>query len=161
LQFRSAPPGTGGTYQSARLPVRGSSATGRYRQKSIVDDRLREKKGRRRRRRKEEKRREKGKKEIHSAIHARRSPVCCRRPYAIAVLTRGSPACCRRSRALAALARFFSHARRRHVSPRGEKDRATIAEVGLPWCHRSLALMKGLVMKGAEEVENAKANSKC
>ena len=35
-------------------------------------------------------------------------------------------------------------------------------EVGLPWSHRSLALMEGecLVVKGAEEVENAEANSK-
>ncbi|RWW60972.1 hypothetical protein BHE74_00031996, partial [Ensete ventricosum] len=44
----------GGTYRSVRLPVSRPSVTGRYRQKSIVGGRLREKKGRRRRRGKEE-----------------------------------------------------------------------------------------------------------
>ncbi|RWW19538.1 hypothetical protein BHE74_00024625, partial [Ensete ventricosum] len=59
-----------------RLPT-----TRRYRQKSIVGGRLREKKGRRRRRGKEEKRRgEKGKKEIPSVVLARGSPTCRRHP---------------------------------------------------------------------------------
>ncbi|RRT53756.1 hypothetical protein B296_00048961, partial [Ensete ventricosum] len=40
LQFRCLPPGTGGTYRSARLPVRGPPATGRFSQKSTVDGRL-------------------------------------------------------------------------------------------------------------------------
>ncbi|RWW20487.1 hypothetical protein GW17_00015405 [Ensete ventricosum] len=40
LQFRCLPPDTGGTYWSARLPVRGQSAIGRFHQKSTVDDRL-------------------------------------------------------------------------------------------------------------------------
>ncbi|RWV89423.1 hypothetical protein BHE74_00050535, partial [Ensete ventricosum] len=56
LQFRPVPPSTGGTYRSARLPVRGPSATRRFRQKSTVGGRLRKKKGRRRG--KEKKRRE-------------------------------------------------------------------------------------------------------
>ncbi|RRT38874.1 hypothetical protein B296_00045738 [Ensete ventricosum] len=61
----------GGTYQSARLPIRGSPVIGRYRQKSTVGGRLREKKGRRRRRGKKEKRRgEKGKIEKPSAVLA-------------------------------------------------------------------------------------------
>ncbi|RWV86031.1 hypothetical protein GW17_00052121 [Ensete ventricosum] len=39
LQFRYLPPGTGGTYQSTRLPVRGLPATERFSQKStsVVD----------------------------------------------------------------------------------------------------------------------------
>ncbi|RWW40003.1 hypothetical protein BHE74_00054610, partial [Ensete ventricosum] len=58
----------GGTYRSVRLPVRGTPATGRLRQKSTVGDRLREKsiadgrlsekKGRRRRGKEEKKKRE-------------------------------------------------------------------------------------------------------
>ncbi|RZS01686.1 hypothetical protein BHM03_00031594 [Ensete ventricosum] len=40
LQFRYLPPGTGNTYRSARLPVRGPLATERFRQKSTVDGRL-------------------------------------------------------------------------------------------------------------------------
>ncbi|RZS08860.1 hypothetical protein BHM03_00039895 [Ensete ventricosum] len=41
LQFRPVPPGTGGTYRSARLPVRGPPATGRFPQKSTVGGRFR------------------------------------------------------------------------------------------------------------------------
>ncbi|RZS09793.1 hypothetical protein BHM03_00040912, partial [Ensete ventricosum] len=37
LQFRPVPPVPSGTYRSVRLPVRGSSVTGRFRQKSVVD----------------------------------------------------------------------------------------------------------------------------
>ncbi|RWV90870.1 hypothetical protein GW17_00046889 [Ensete ventricosum] len=40
LQFRYLPPGTGGTYWSARFPVRRPPATGRFRQKSTVNGRL-------------------------------------------------------------------------------------------------------------------------
>ncbi|RWW52448.1 hypothetical protein BHE74_00041123 [Ensete ventricosum] len=40
LQFRPVPPGMGGTYRSARLPVRGPPATGRFRQKSAVGGRF-------------------------------------------------------------------------------------------------------------------------
>ncbi|RWW78146.1 hypothetical protein BHE74_00013651 [Ensete ventricosum] len=47
----------GGTYRSVRSSVRGSPATGRFRQKLIVGDRLREKKGRRRRGKEEKKKR--------------------------------------------------------------------------------------------------------
>ncbi|RRT46789.1 hypothetical protein B296_00054234 [Ensete ventricosum] len=43
LQFRLVPPGTGSTYQSAKLSVCGPPATERYRQKSAVNDRLSEK----------------------------------------------------------------------------------------------------------------------
>ncbi|RWW61846.1 hypothetical protein BHE74_00031125 [Ensete ventricosum] len=42
IEFRAALPGMGGTYRSVRLPIRGPPATGRYRQKSIVDGRLRD-----------------------------------------------------------------------------------------------------------------------
>ncbi|RZS20539.1 hypothetical protein BHM03_00053076 [Ensete ventricosum] len=64
LQSRTIPPGTGGTYRSVRLPVRGPPATGQFCQKSTADGRLREKstvgsrlskKNGRRRRGKEEK----------------------------------------------------------------------------------------------------------
>ncbi|CAL9097947.1 unnamed protein product [Musa textilis] len=30
MQFRAVPPGTGGTYRSDRIPVRGPPSTGRY-----------------------------------------------------------------------------------------------------------------------------------
>ncbi|RWV98551.1 hypothetical protein BHE74_00016218 [Ensete ventricosum] len=101
LQFRLVPPGTGGTYRSVRLPLRGPPATGRFCQKSIVggrlkkkstvSGRLRKKKGRRRG--KEEKKK-------------RRKRIPC--PHAVVARARG---------------RFFSRARRRSVSPGGEKDR--------------------------------------
>ncbi|RWW59982.1 hypothetical protein BHE74_00033053 [Ensete ventricosum] len=47
----------GGTYRSARLPVRGLPATGRFCQKSIVSDRLSEKKEEEEEEEKEEKKR--------------------------------------------------------------------------------------------------------
>ena len=51
--------------------------------------------------------------------------------------------------------------RRRIVEPWAWQRHGT-TKVGLPWSHRSLALMKGerLVMNGAEKVENVEANSK-
>ncbi|RWW18853.1 hypothetical protein GW17_00017131 [Ensete ventricosum] len=83
LQFRPVPPGTGGTYWSARLPVRGPPATERFRQKSTIDSQLREKPtvdGRLRkkkgRRRGQEKKKE-GKKEY--LAHAPSSPAYRRR----------------------------------------------------------------------------------
>ncbi|RWW53392.1 hypothetical protein BHE74_00040121 [Ensete ventricosum] len=98
----------GGTYRSARLSVRGPPTTRRFRKKSIVGSRLkkksivggrsRKKKGRRRG--KEKKKKQEGKKEY---------------------LARGLPAQVARGRS-----RFFSHARRRSASPRGEKDRGDV-----------------------------------
>ncbi|RZS17424.1 hypothetical protein BHM03_00049560, partial [Ensete ventricosum] len=97
--YRSIPPGTGGTYWFARLqarPVRKTLVTGtwtacyramppkstvggRLREKSIVNSRLREKKGRRRRRGKEERRKKR-----------RRRKNTSRRPCLRAVAARGS-----------------------------------------------------------------------
>ncbi|RWV90042.1 hypothetical protein GW17_00047785 [Ensete ventricosum] len=59
----------GGTYRSARLPVRGPPAIGRFHQKLAVDGRLRKKKGRRR---------GKGKKEVKKEYLA--SAVLARLP---------------------------------------------------------------------------------
>ncbi|RZS26048.1 hypothetical protein BHM03_00059340, partial [Ensete ventricosum] len=101
LQFRSISPGTGGTYRSARLPVRGPPATGRFRQKSAVDDRLSEKStvggrlsekstvdGRLRNKKEEEeekKKKEEGKKEYHaSAVLAHLSSLPAGRLRAVA-----------------------------------------------------------------------------
>ncbi|RZS07166.1 hypothetical protein BHM03_00037951 [Ensete ventricosum] len=57
---------------------------------------------------------------------------------------------------------------KRDVDPRQRivgswaRQRHGTAEVGLPWSHRSFALMEGerWSQKGAEKVENAEANSK-
>ena len=51
--------------------------------------------------------------------------------------------------------------RRQIVEPWAWQRHGT-TEVGLPWSHRSLALIKGerLVMNEAEKVENVEANSK-
>ncbi|RZR77381.1 hypothetical protein BHM03_00002424 [Ensete ventricosum] len=75
----------GGTYRSARLPVRGPLATGRFRQKSTVGGRLSEKKGRRRRRRgkRRKKKRERGEKEYLSPA---------RGPHPCAIAASGSRA---------------------------------------------------------------------
>ncbi|RWW52900.1 hypothetical protein BHE74_00040652 [Ensete ventricosum] len=72
---------------------------------SAIDGRLREKKGRRRRRGKRRKKKKRRRREKYLL-----SPRCPR-PHAVAALTRG---------------RFFSCARRRNVSLRGEKDRGGI-----------------------------------
>ncbi|RWW09333.1 hypothetical protein GW17_00027194 [Ensete ventricosum] len=82
----------GGTYRSARLPVRGPPATGRFHQKSAISGRLRdkstvggrlsEKKGGRRRRGKRRKKRKEEKKDLSSV----RGPRPC------AVAARGSRA---------------------------------------------------------------------
>ncbi|RWW09298.1 hypothetical protein GW17_00027217 [Ensete ventricosum] len=84
-----------------------STVGGRLREKSTVGDRLRKKRGRKRRG-KEEKRR--GEEIIQ----------CRPRPRAIA--TRGSPTRHRRPPVARTRGRFFSRARRRNVSSRGEKD---------------------------------------
>ncbi|RWW01652.1 hypothetical protein GW17_00035294 [Ensete ventricosum] len=101
----------GGTYWSARLPVRGPPTTERFRQKSTVGGRLREKStvgGRLRkkkgRRRGKQKKKNEGKKE-----YLARAP--------------SSPAYCRGPRVGRGRGRFLSCARRRSVSPRGETDR--------------------------------------
>ncbi|RZS14919.1 hypothetical protein BHM03_00046679 [Ensete ventricosum] len=108
------------TYWSAGLPVGGPPATGRFRQKSIVGDRLkkkltiggrlRKKKGRRRGK---DKKKKEGKKEY---------------------LARGR-------------GRFFSHVRRRSVSPRGEKDRGDTARYRMVPrkidCRRSISIVDG------------------
>ncbi|RWV91688.1 hypothetical protein GW17_00046002 [Ensete ventricosum] len=108
LQFRPVLPDTGGTYRSARLPVCGLPATGRFRQKSTVGgrlkkksivggrlkkkstvgDRLRKKKGRRGNRKKKKR--------------GRKNTSPARRPRPPAVAARGSPArrCCPRPRPL-------------------------------------------------------------
>ncbi|RRT42612.1 hypothetical protein B296_00057010, partial [Ensete ventricosum] len=101
LQFRPVPPGTGDTYWSARLPIRGPPATGRFRQKSTIGGRLREKStvdGRLRKK--------KGK---------RRGEERIPRPPDIAARN------CLRT--VTAHGRFFSRTRRRSVSSRGETDR--------------------------------------
>ncbi|RWW33565.1 hypothetical protein GW17_00001728 [Ensete ventricosum] len=113
----------GGTYRSARLPVREPPATGRFCQKSAVDgqlsekstvgDRLRKKKGRRRGKEKKE-----GNKEyLASAVLA--SAVLARLP--------SPPAGRLRAVAARGRGRFFSRARRRSVSPREETDRGDYA----------------------------------
>ncbi|RWW27213.1 hypothetical protein GW17_00008366 [Ensete ventricosum] len=89
--YRSVPPVSGGTYQSARLPVRGPPATGRYRQnrpsvvdfghhRSIEGEKGQKKKKRKRRKKKEEK---KKKEYLAPSSPARRS-----RPRPIAALAR-------------------------------------------------------------------------
>ncbi|RZR88578.1 hypothetical protein BHM03_00016192, partial [Ensete ventricosum] len=96
----------GGTYRSARLPVRGPSAIGRFCQKSTVGGRLSEKKGGRRRRGKIRKKKKRGEKK--PIARARSSPV--RRRRLRAIVARGS------------WALFL---------PRGEKDRGD--SISLTW----------------------------
>ncbi|RWW27341.1 hypothetical protein BHE74_00019543 [Ensete ventricosum] len=74
----------GGTYRSARLPVRGPPTTGRFRQKSTVGDRLSEKstiggrlRKKRGRRRGKEKKKKRGRKNTSPAPS---SPACRRCP---------------------------------------------------------------------------------
>ncbi|RZS00987.1 hypothetical protein BHM03_00030777, partial [Ensete ventricosum] len=96
----------GGTYRSARLPVRGPPATGRFHQKSAVGGRLSEKStvgGRLRK--KKGRRRGKGKKKRGEE----RIPRQCR-PRPPAVAARGSPAIA------------FSPARGDGASPRARRQ---------------------------------------
>ncbi|RWW06919.1 hypothetical protein GW17_00029724 [Ensete ventricosum] len=67
----------GGTYRSARLPVRGPPATGRFRQKSTVGGRLNEKREEEEEEEKEEKKKKRGEK--RPIGRARSSPVRRRR----------------------------------------------------------------------------------
>ncbi|RWW55327.1 hypothetical protein BHE74_00038048, partial [Ensete ventricosum] len=87
-----------------RPPRQKLTVDGRLREKLIVDGRLRKKKGRIRGKEKRKKKKE-GKKEY--LARAPSSPACHCRPRVVA---RGR-------------SRFFSRARRRSISPRGEKDR--------------------------------------
>ncbi|RWW46947.1 hypothetical protein BHE74_00047103, partial [Ensete ventricosum] len=101
-------------YWSPRLSVRGPPVTGWYCQnrrrrsivgESTVDDRLREKSTvscrlREKKKEEEEKKRRRRKKYLLSS--------CCPRPRAVAALARGQ---------------FFSRARRRNFSSRGERSR--------------------------------------
>ncbi|RZS05571.1 hypothetical protein BHM03_00036123 [Ensete ventricosum] len=94
------------------LSVRGSPATGWFRQKSTIGGRLREKPtGRKREEEEEKKKKRRGEERIPRprAVAARRSPTRRRRPR----VTRGR-------------GRFFSCVRRRSISPRGEKDRGDV-----------------------------------
>ncbi|RWW81866.1 hypothetical protein BHE74_00009703 [Ensete ventricosum] len=78
----------GGTYRSARLPVRGPPATGRFRQKSTVGGQLSEKREEEEEEEKEEKKRKEEKKDL-SAV---------RGPHPCAVAACGSPASASRQR---------------------------------------------------------------
>ncbi|RWW58516.1 hypothetical protein BHE74_00034601 [Ensete ventricosum] len=113
MQFRSVPPGTGGTYQPIGLLVCGLLAIGWYRENrpSMVDF------GRRRSIERKEERRRRGKEEKKKEERSTSFPH--------AVLTRALSSPAGRSPVVAALAcgRFFSRARRWNVSPLGEKDR--------------------------------------
>ncbi|RWW61284.1 hypothetical protein BHE74_00031666, partial [Ensete ventricosum] len=136
----------GGTYLSARLSVRGSPAIGRFRKKSTVGGRFwpsavdfgyrRSIEGEIDRRRSIEE--EKGKKKRKRIKKKRRrkntSPARCRGPRVAcvpsplagclrAVVACGLPARRRRPRIARNRGRFFPRARRRSISPRGEKDR--------------------------------------
>ncbi|RWW47514.1 hypothetical protein BHE74_00046486 [Ensete ventricosum] len=126
LQFRPIPPGTGGTYRSARLLVRGPPATGRFRQKSTVGNQLREKStvGGRLRKKKGRRRGKGKKKRREERIPRPRAILACRRRRPQVACAPSPPAHRRRLRAVAARGRgcFFSRTRRRSVSPRGETD---------------------------------------
>ncbi|RWW22957.1 hypothetical protein GW17_00012815 [Ensete ventricosum] len=76
---------------------------------SIVGGRLREIGDRRKREEEEEEEKKKRRRNKTSIVAAHGSLACCSRP-------------------LVARGRFFSRARRRYISPRGEKDRGDIAE---------------------------------
>ncbi|RWV99995.1 hypothetical protein GW17_00037064 [Ensete ventricosum] len=89
----------GGTYRSARLPVRGPPATGRFRQKSTVGGRLKKKSTVSGRLRKKKRKRKKKK---------RRGEERIPRPHAVLACLPSPPA----------VARFFSRTRRRSISPR-------------------------------------------
>ncbi|RWW06248.1 hypothetical protein GW17_00030434 [Ensete ventricosum] len=149
LQFRPVPPGTGGTYRCADRPLPGSSAKNRSsavdfsRRRPIeeeIDRRwsIEEEKGKKKREKKEEKK--------EYLVGMPSSPTCRRRPrvaYAprplflsrealssptyrcrpwVSCAPSPSTGCLR-----AVAGRFFSRARRRSVSLRGEKDRGDIA----------------------------------
>ncbi|RWW29208.1 hypothetical protein GW17_00006277, partial [Ensete ventricosum] len=94
------------TYRSVRLLVHRPSATGRFRQKSTVDGRLREKKGRRRRGKEEEKK----KRSTYFPAPSSSARRCC--PRVTNARTPSLPV---------GRKRFFSVARKRNVSPRREK----------------------------------------
>ncbi|RZS28542.1 hypothetical protein BHM03_00062207 [Ensete ventricosum] len=100
----------GGPYRSARLPVRGPPAIGGYRQKSTVDDRLREKWGRLR----EKKGKRRRGKEKKRSEEENLAPILARAP--------SSPSPAVRQRDVAHI-----RARRWNISPRGEKDRGNVA----------------------------------
>ncbi|RZR78169.1 hypothetical protein BHM03_00003428 [Ensete ventricosum] len=128
---------TGGTYRSTRLSVHGPPATRRYRQKPTVGSRLREKLtvgGRLREKstvggRLREKstvgdrlRKKRGRKRRGKEEKRRGEEIIQCRPRPRAIATRGSPTRHRRPPVARTRGRFFSRARRRNVSSRGEKD---------------------------------------
>ncbi|RWW80682.1 hypothetical protein BHE74_00010966 [Ensete ventricosum] len=108
----------GGTYRSVRLPVRGPLATGRFRQKSTIGGRLREKSivGGRLREKREEEEEKKKKKEKSTYFPAPSSPVRRHCPQVASARASSPPT---------GHGHFFVRARRRNVSPCGEKVEAT------------------------------------
>ncbi|RWW12532.1 hypothetical protein GW17_00023793 [Ensete ventricosum] len=115
LQLRYLPPGTSGTYQSARLSVCGPHATGRFCQKSTVGNQLKGEidrrqsideeidrrrsiegeKGRKKKKRKKKKKKMRRKKDL--------SPARGPRPCAVAARRSPTPACCSGPRVAGAL----------------------------------------------------------
>ncbi|RWW31469.1 hypothetical protein GW17_00003907 [Ensete ventricosum] len=118
----------GGTYQSARLPVRGLPATGRYCQKSTIDGRFSGEigliEGEKGKKKKRKRRKNKRRRIKPSTVLARTPSPPASRPRAVTGRT-PSPARCRWA---STLAHFFSHARRRNVSRREEKDRGDMID---------------------------------
>ncbi|RRT57241.1 hypothetical protein B296_00044212, partial [Ensete ventricosum] len=96
----------GGTYQSAKLPVRGPPATGRYCQKSTIDGRFSREIGLIEGKKGKKKKRKRRKIKL-SAVLARAPSPPASRPRAVTGRA-PSPARCRWA---SSLAHFFSHAR--------------------------------------------------
>ncbi|RWW27490.1 hypothetical protein GW17_00008071 [Ensete ventricosum] len=100
LQFRYLPPVTCGTYWSARLSVRGPPATGRFRQKSTIDGRLKGEIDRRRSIEREKGRKKRKKKKKRKEEKKDLSLVCGPRPCAATGHGPSPPARGERSRRL-------------------------------------------------------------
>ncbi|RWW67244.1 hypothetical protein BHE74_00025345 [Ensete ventricosum] len=116
LQFRPVPPVSGGTYRSVRLSVC-RPFTGRFRQKSTIGGRFRGQsiKGEKGKKKKQ-KRRKKEKRSTYFPVPS--SPARHRRTQVASARALSPPVGC---------GRFFSRARRRNVSPRGEEGRGDVA----------------------------------